>query len=189
MRTFLAVLFGLVVCGTAISQQAVQRPVNETPYDEWAESPTVFLAGCGEFPAVRVTIAGQELENRGIIRQGRTYLPARETLERLGGTVAWSQQERAFYGQFPEYRITFRVAVGSNTARVFQYDTAAPFGAGRFTETLRLDAAPMQCEGRVYAPIRAAVRAIGGTIHYDARTRMVYVYPPPSAAGQAGVAL
>lgn len=174
MRVILASL----VLACAVGGMAfAQPPIDETPYDEWAESPTIIL-DCGEFPAVRVTVDGRELEQRGFIHQGRTFLPARETLQRLGGLVIWNREQRAFYAQFPVQDTTFRVTLGSTTAHVYEWRDGVPFGAGPLRETLSLDAAPMICEGMVFGPIRRAVEASGGTIHYDREAGMVHITTP-----------
>lgn len=150
----------------------------EQPFDEWADTPAVTLEGCGTFPTVRVIIDGQETENRGFICNGRTYLAAREILERLGGTVVWMQNEQAFYAQFPEHQRTVRVAVGSRTVRIYAYNNAVRTGAGSEVRTLQLSTAPIICEGRTYAPVRAAAQAVGGSVHYDAQNRIVYITSP-----------
>lgn len=184
MRALMLTLFLLSTC-LLIHAQQDEPP----PYDEWAESPTIFLEGCGRFPAVRVTVDSRELEQRGFIRMRRTHLPARETLEQLGGRVIWVQAQRAFYGQFPQQRVTLRVNVGSRTIQVYRYDPDAQYGAGPLRETMNLDSAPIHCEGRVFAPIRRAVESVGGIVHFDGRTRTVQVTTPPGARGRVGEVL
>lgn len=156
---------------------AQQQP--EEPYDEYQDSPMVQL-DCGSFPAVRIMVNSQETEGRGFIRSGRTYLAARETLERLGGTVTWVQPQRAFYAQFPERQRTVRVTTGSRNVQIYRYDANAQYGAGQLLNTVRLNATPFICEGRVFTPVRAAVQAAGGTVHYEQRTKVVYITSPKS---------
>jgi len=151
----------------------------EDSYDEYQDSPNVHL-DCGVFPAVRILVDGRETEGRGFIRYNRTYLPARETLERLGGTVTWVKAQRAFYARFPGKERTIRVTTGSRNVQIYRYNAQSRYGAGQFIDTIRLDAAPFICEGRVFAPVRAAVEAAGGTVQYDRQTRTVYVTSPRS---------
>lgn len=172
-----------LMIGAAYAPAAAQtnwgNPDDE-PYDEWAESPTVFLEGCGEFPAVRVMVNGEETDSRGFIRRGRTYLPAREALTRLGGSVTWVQRQQAFYASFPQRDRTIRVSVGNPTVDIYRLDTRAQYGAGQRVSSVSLGAAPILCEGRVFAPVRPAVEAVGGTVSYDRTTRTVTVRAPRS---------
>lgn len=149
-------------------------------YDEWEESPTITLEGCGVYPGVRVVIEGRETEARGVISRGRTFLPARESLERLGATVRWNRADRAFYAELPDRDRTVRVAANSRTVIIYRRDSDRPYAAGEWLGSIRMDVAPFICGGRVYAPVRTAVEAAGGSISFDRRTRTVYVNPPAS---------
>lgn len=144
------------------------------------DSATVTLEGCGVFQAVRVMVDGREAEARGVIRGGRTFLPARESLEMLGAEVRWVGAERSFFATIPDENRTIRVTVGSPVVRVYQYDPQSRLGAGPAAGSVRLNASPFICEGRVYAPVRAAAEAVGGRVHYDSRTRTVHVNAPRS---------
>ncbi len=168
----------VVIIAAMLVVSPITLTAQEQSYDEWAESPTVYVEGCGTFPAVRVVVDGQETEARGLIRNGRTFLPAREVLERLGADVRWVQNERSFYASLPERNRTVRVTVGSPEVRVFRYDAGSQNWSGEFIQTLRLNVSPFQCEGRVFAPVRSAVEAAGGTVRYDARTRTVSISAP-----------
>lgn len=172
-------LLGLVVLGAVVSVEALGQS-----YDEWSESPTVTVEGCGVFPAVRVVVAGTEMESRGFVRGGRTFLAAREALEGLGATVTWVGPERSFYAQYPEQNTTVRVTLGSQVVRVYRYSAGSRHGAGQLLRSVRLDAAPFICGGRVYVPMRAAVEGAGGTVQYDRSTNTVRVDPPTRTAGQ-----
>lgn len=152
--------------------------MGQQSYDEYEDSPTVYLEGCGVFPAIRLVIDGRETEARAFVRNGRTYLPAREALERLGANVRWVSGENAFYAQFPERNRTIRVTVGSPVVNVYRFNAAAPQGAGQQVQTFRMNASPIQCEGRIFAPVRAATEAAGGRVHYDRGARTVYIYSP-----------
>lgn len=167
-----SVLVALVVVGGSCAL------AQNTDYDEMADSPTMDVEGCGVFPAVRVLVDDQQVENRGFVRNGHTFLAAREALQRLGGDVRWDQATRSFYAGFPDRRRTVRLTVGSRTIRIYHYDSASPHLAGAKTGTLRLDAAPFQCEGVVFAPVRSAVVAVGGSVSYDAASRTVRVRNP-----------
>ena len=152
--------------------------VSEQPYDEYEDSPTVYMEGCGAFPAVRLVIDDRETEARAFIRDGRTFLPARETLERLGGRVLWVGDQNAFYAQFPAEGRTVRVTVGSPIINIYRYNKSTDYGAGRQVQTLKLNTEPFRCEGRVFVPVRAAAEAAGGKIHYDKTANTVYAYSP-----------
>lgn len=169
------VLITILVLGVSSAVTSVES------YDEYAESPTVEIEGCGIYPAIRVFIDNRETENRGFIRNGRVYLAARETLERLGGIVIWVQSQKAFYAQYPKQTRTIRVAVGSPAVRIYQHDQKAQEGAGKLLKTITLNAAPFICGGRVYAPMRAAVEGVGGSVQYDQKANIVRVYQPKSA--------
>lgn len=158
----------------AVAERQRERPDNK--YKEW---PMVHL-DCGTFPAVRIIVARQETEARGFIRNGRSFLPAREALERLGGKVTWVQSQKAFYARFPRRDRTVRVTVRSRNMRIYRYDMDKKYSAGRLVRTVRLDAAPFVCEGRVFAPVRTAVDAVSGKITYDRKSRTVYITPPRS---------
>lgn len=180
MRSLMmALLMIALVVNVVLSQEQVQRPVDE-PYDEWQESPTVELAG-RHYPAVRVFVDGQETDSRGFIRRGRTFMPARETLERLGGMVSWTPAEQAFYARFADLTRTVRVAVGSREVIVYEHDTDRQFGAGAVIRRVNLRVAPFLAEGRVFAPVRAAADAVGAKVHFDSETRIVYVTSTPGA--------
>lgn len=156
----------------------------EESYDEMSELPTINIIGCGVFPRVRVLVDGKEIESSGFIRQGRTYLPARELLEKIGSNVTWVKNENAFYAQFPGRQRTVRIATNSNIIRIFAYNGTARYGTGKEIAALKMDRLPIQCEGRVFAPIRAAVVAVGGKIDFDSKNRVVSVQMPKSAKSQ-----
>lgn len=168
-------LLAVLAMASAVGAQS------EEQYDEWAESPTVEIEGCGILPAVRVIVAGHETEYRGFIRSGRAYLAARETLEQLGGQVTWVRDERSFYAQFPEQGRTLKVTLDSRIATIYKHDPQSRYGAGSQMGRARISASPIICGGRIFVPVRAAVDLAGGTARYDAGSRTVYVDPPPEA--------
>ncbi|MBI2843328.1 MAG: copper amine oxidase N-terminal domain-containing protein [Armatimonadetes bacterium] len=176
MRRFIVMIVLFFVVSPATSVK------NEDPFDEYAESPTVYIRGCGVFPAVRLVVDGRETEGRAFIRRSRAYLPAREVLEQLGGKVHWMQGERAFYASFPERDRTVRVAVGSPAVTIYQYSPSSRSGAGSRVGSVRLNASPFQCEGRVFAPVRVAVEAAGGSVQYERNTRTVYITSPKASS-------
>ena len=174
LRTFL--LAFLVGCA-AISASSQGQ---DESFNEYQDSPTYFIEGCGRFPAIRLIVNGQETEGRAFIRNNRTYIPAREALERLGGNVTWVGAQRSFFTQIPEQDRTVRVTVGSPTVIIYRYNQSARYGAGARVGSVRLNAAPFQCEGTVFAPVRAAAEAAGATVRYDRASRTVYINSPRS---------
>lgn len=168
---------GVLLMALLLIFTAAQWAGSDEAYDEWRESPTITL-DCGTFTAVRVLVDGRETENRGLLRGGRTYLPAREALERLGGQVRWVQQERSFYGQFPNRNRTIKVTVGSPVVQIYRYNANSRYGAGERVSSLKLAASPFQCEGRIFAPIRTAAEAAGATVQYESRNETVRILSP-----------
>lgn len=168
------ILVVLLSCSWANGVDGQERGAS---YDEYIDSPDYQIGGAS-YPAVRVLVNSEELECRGFIRRGRTYLPAREALERLGATVVWVQRERAFYAQSAEHGATLRVQVGSPVMRVHRYDANAPFGAGSPVRSVRMLVQPFIAEGMAFVPLRGPVEAIGGTITYDQTARRVSITAP-----------
>lgn len=177
----LAVLGLLVALALPVSAPA-QGPGRSTPepYDEYSDSPMVELEG-RLYPAVRIFVDGEETDSRGLVRFGRTYLPARETLEKLGGSVRWVQDQRAFYARFPKFNRTVRVTVDSPTVLVYRYDARGSFGAGQQTGTVNLNAPAFIAEGAVFMPVRAAAQAVGAGVDYDPGKRSVRITSPRTA--------
>jgi hypothetical protein len=170
--------------GLAVLIAVVSAEEHGQPYDEWSESPTVTVEGCGVFPSVRVVVDGTEMESRGFVRGGRIFLAAREALEGLGTTVIWVGAERSFYALCPARSTTIRVTLGSPVVRVHRYSAGSRHGVGQLLRSARLDAAPFICGGRVYVPTRAAVEGTGATFQYDRSTNTVRLDPPARRSEQ-----
>lgn len=134
---------------------------------------------CGSYQTMRVTVDGSQTPSMGIIRRGRTYLPARQALQRAGASMDWAGSQNSFYVHYPGTDTAIRVKVGSPVVRVYRYDAARRYGAGTYLRSVRLSNAPFQCGREVYVPVRTVIGSIGGTVDYDRTARVVSVHPPP----------
>jgi hypothetical protein len=155
-----------LLCCTAAIAQTSERPLNITG------------PSCPGYPSIKVTVEGQETQAAGIIRGGRTFLPARATLEALGGTVTWVPQQRSFYGSFRERENTVRATIGSRTLVLYRYSGTARYGAGETLRRVRLGLAPFICANRSYLPVRAVAEMSGATVNYNRDNKTVSITLP-----------
>lgn len=164
MRILIGVLLITVLVVTMAQAQPMQQKTG-----------VVCVQGCGGFPSANIMYNGVKSNMMGVIKDGRTFLPARESLERMGATVTWVPDQQAFYAQFPKQNRTVKINVGSTTAGAYCYQPGALYGAGPSTNTVTLNIAPFQCAGHVYIPVRSLIEATGGNVGYDQNTRTVIV--------------
>ncbi|MCE5199378.1 copper amine oxidase N-terminal domain-containing protein, partial [bacterium] len=68
--------------------------------------------------------------------------------------------------------------LGSRVVNIYAYNPNARYGAGHRVTSIRLNTPPIICGSRVFAPVRAAVEAAGGTINYNHADRSVSVRSP-----------
>ncbi len=112
---------------------------------------------------IHVTVNGENVEfdlQEPVIRNGRTLVPLRNVLEKMGAYVRWNEEGQSIYvyreGEYAS------LAVGSST--MYAED-------GEKT----LDAAPEIMNGRTMLPIRAVAEALGATVDWDDAGKTVVI--------------
>ncbi len=113
-------------------------------------------------PAAAVYLDGRPLaaDVPPVVRDGRSYLPARALLTALGLEVAWDGHRRAV------------TATGQGRTIVLKVDNDLALVDGR---PVPLDAAPFVWRDRVLLPVRFAAETMGLTVRWDPGSREVHV--------------
>ncbi|WP_036718839.1 copper amine oxidase N-terminal domain-containing protein [Paenibacillus sp. JCM 10914] len=126
--------------------------------------PNVAAAENPPSPWIDITVNGGRLlqESPAFVHQGRVMVPFRTVSTGMGAQIGWNQAEQ-----------TATVSNSSHTARY----TVGSLDAVMDDHTVRLDAAPMLREGRVYIPLRYAAEGLGGTITWDNAAKSAAIYP------------
>lgn len=119
----------------------------------------LFFGGVDHFiyslAAIRVYAGDKEVEFPGqppLMYEGHLVVPVRPLLEALGFKVEWRGQDRAVIATRGKRRLW--LAPGKETARVSGREIPAPLPA-------------YLSEGKVLAPLRWLVRAVGGEVTWD----------------------
>ena len=122
---------------------------------------------------INVVVDGSKVEfadQQPVIIDGRTLVPIRAVMERMGKQVGWDGETNQVTVS-DEY-ITVKLSIDSNimnnkvtdpiTGEVFEYDT-------------ELDVAPTVINDRTCLPIRAVVEAFGISVSWDEETNSVLI--------------
>ena len=122
---------------------------------------------------INVVVDGNKVEftdQQPVIIDGRTLVPIRAVMERMGKQVGWDGETNQVTVS-DEY-ITVKLSIDSNimnnkvtdpvTGEVFEYDT-------------ELDVAPTVINDRTCLPIRAVVEAFGISVSWDEETNSVLI--------------
>ena len=117
--------------------------------------------------APTINIDGRELnfDTPPVIEDWRTLVPLRAIFETLGATVTWIDHSRT------------AVAIKDDTMVTIQVDATEPYINGIVKP---IDVPARIIEGRIYAPLRFAVEAFGGSADWDPSTQTITLHPYPA---------
>lgn len=135
----------------------------------------MLAASVGTAPvlaAPTVYLEGMELtfDTPPVIENGRALVPLRAIFETLGATVTWIEHNRT------------AVAIKEDTMVTIQVDSTQPYINAIVHP---LDVPARIIDGRIYAPLRFAVEAFGGTADWDPLTQTItlHAYPAGTPTG------
>jgi uncharacterized protein YkwD/outer membrane protein assembly factor BamE (lipoprotein component of BamABCDE complex) len=106
------------------------------------------------------TLIATKLQDRFIIKDGRTLVPMREIFQMLGATVTWDGQAKNIIATKDNTKIYLQI--GNKTASTNGKEYA-------------LDVRPMIFEGRTMVPTRFVVESLGSYVTWDGARRIVQV--------------
>ena len=109
---------------------------------------------------ITVNGAASYIDAPPIIKNGRTLLPVRATVEALGGTPSWNDSSREVY-----------LSRGENTV-VLKIDSTAAYFNGA---ACALDTAPEIIGGRAMLPIRFIAESFGFSVFWDNTSKTVTI--------------
>ena len=124
----------------------------------WCWAPASVLA-----QRINVTVNGSPVEFAGmgpLQVQGRTLVPVRGVLEKLGAEVAWVPSTRSVIASTP--RMDIQLHLGDNQATVNG-------------KQVTLDVPAQEINGHTMVPLRFLGEALGGTVKWDDVTRTVTI--------------
>lgn len=117
--------------------------------------------------APTINMDGRELifDTPAVIEDGRTLVPLRAIFETLGATVTWIESSRT------------AVAIRDDIMVTIQVDSRTPY-INAIAKPIDVPARVI--DGRIYAPLRFAVEAFGGTADWDPSTQTITLHPYPA---------
>jgi len=117
--------------------------------------------------APTINMEGRELnfDTPAVIENGRTLVPLRAIFETLGATVTWIESSRT------------AVAIKDDTMVTIQVDSRTPY-INAIAKPIDVPARVI--DGRIYAPLRFAVEAFGGSADWDPSSQTITLHPYPA---------
>lgn len=112
---------------------------------------------------IHVTVDGENVEfdlQKPVIKNGRTLVPLRNVLEKMGAHVKWNEDTQSIY----VYREGEYAALEIGSSTMY---------AGGYEKTL--DAAPEIMNGRTVLPIRAVAETLGAAVDWDDAGKTVVI--------------
>ena len=118
-------------------------------------------------PKLSVFLNGEKIvfDQQPVIQNGRTLVPIRAVVEKMGGSVEWNELTRTTVLKF-----------GANTVKLTIESTAAYLNEQENT----LDVAPQIINGRTLIPIRFVAESFGFDVDWNAATQSVIIIPENS---------
>lgn len=109
---------------------------------------------------VKIVVDGKALSEKGVIRNGRTFLPIAVLGESLGLSVTWNQSSKtAIIG---DLGTSIEIKIGASQALI----------NGRLAS---LDAPAFVLNGRTMVPVAFVAQHLGIGVSYDAKTKVVAI--------------
>lgn len=108
-------------------------------------------------------------DEKPLLKNGRTMVPIRKTMEALGSSIVWDQKEQKITIKKDQNIVVLRN--GSNDA--FQNGVK-----------MEIDAPPFIKNGRSYIPLRFISEAFQHTVHWDNHSKKITINPPKKYASQ-----
>lgn len=103
-----------------------------------------------------------------VVKEGRTLVPLRSTLERMGLVVDWDNVTRTAY--INKDSLTIKMPIGSKYAEFTEWDWDIQ---DEVTTTVELDAPASIINGHTLVPIRLIAESSGTSVNWDGNTRSV----------------
>lgn len=124
-------------------------------------------AGAEEFE-VQVTFSGTpvQFEVPPLVRQGRTFVPVRFVLERIGAQLEWNGESRQVTIVLGDRKVGLTI------------DSPVVSVEGQSKE---IDVAPFIYRDRTMVPLRFIAETFDFSVHYNDQTRTVSLVPPDAA--------
>lgn len=120
-----------------------------------------------------VMVDGEYVEftdQQPVIIDGRTLVPIRAVMEKMGKTVTWDEATQTT--TISDDEISIFLTIGDNIMRQVVVDS----GTGEVFEfDVELDVAPQIIGGRTLLPIRAVVEGFGTAVTWDEATSTVMI--------------
>lgn len=101
-----------------------------------------------------------ELDNRLIIKNGRTYYPFRELIEKINGEVKWLNNAREAVGKYNNIEIKFKI-----DSKKYKIDN----------KEFNMDAKPFIENGKTYLPLRYVYEGFGYNVDWNNDNRTIIV--------------
>ena len=115
--------------------------------------------------------------------QGRTFVPLRGVVEKLGATVAWKDNEKIKSAFVFRDGMSIQLKIGEPTIEIRSFDAGLKFEYTSNPIKTAIDpqqesVVPMIRNNRTLLPLRAVCEALGATISWDGDNRDVYITSP-----------
>ncbi len=152
------------VCITAVSAGAVFA--NQQYFEILPISSVAVKAEDG----VRILIDGQLIKTDAVpfIEAGRTLVPIRGIMEKIGATVEWNAETETV--SVEAGHITLELVIGQKVAKL----TRIVDGKAQLQE-VTLDVAAKLVEGRSFIPLRFIAEALGAEVGWDEANKVVTI--------------
>lgn len=122
---------------------------------------------------IKVTVNGTPVQFTGqkpVIISGRTFVPVRNVLEKMGKKVDWDGKLRQV--TVSDDLITIKLVLDS---KLIHIDITDPVTKQVFVDEHNMEVAPTIINGSTCLPIRPVVEGFGNSVDWDGNTRTVII--------------